>query len=580
MENSKNKPHLERQQTDIELKVAADDQDKSDSNNQENTPAETNPTTAETDQTTAETDQTTAGPDPTKAETEQAASSSQSTTLPSENTSDSRDLRVTVLAERKAREQAFLAEYKQKQMRTRVKFGIFTSIFLGIFGTSIYYVCSQNAKAAAALAQFQPIPIFACLGERDMAYFTMSGFTSNTGSTKADPKLIEERIKILNRSITQEEQAGRSAIFTRLGAEQMLVRQGQRDAGFKFADPLIAAHPELPSNWLWRAKVDFDHLDFANAVKDYDQALKLIESAPSNVGESFHEEFIKAIWAAIDAGEFDSARRFLALTEKHGLDDYDVKGLRSQILLSQSEALAVPELRKTDLWNNEIANYNLQLLDEAYNTASEMDFTTSYEASTIVTDISKRDLLFETNLRAGQHRKAIETNAESLMKTYQIRRAAMMLLWQGEPQRALDALAPLRKRSAYSGKNLEILAAQALLKLHRPTEALQIAEKMLSTYDSPDGLYTGKLYLPYRTIKAQALRDAGQYRQAIAESDAIIAINPKLIAPRLVKIESLKKLGDASAAANERDQTIAQLNSLLKNNKQNDYKQNNTEKQK
>lgn len=539
MDNSKNKPHLERQQTDIELKVAGgahDSSDSSDSGDQKDSAAETS----------------------------REESSNQSTTSTIENTTDSRDLRLTVLAERKAREQAFLAEYKQKQIRTRVKFGIFTSIFLAIFGSSVYYVCSQNAKAAAALAQFQPIPIFASFGERDIAYFTMSGFTNSTGGTKTDPKLIEARIKILNRSIKQEEQAGRSAIFTRLGAEQMLVRQGQRDAGFKFADPLIAAHPELPSNWLWRAKIDFDHLDFANAVKDYDQAAKLIESAPSNAGESFHEEFVKAVWAAIDAGEFDSARRFLSLTEKYGLDDYDVKGLQAQILLSQVDALAISDLRQTDLWNNEIANYNRQLLDEAYNTASKMDFTKSYEVSYIVTDISKRDLLFETNLRSGQHREADETNAESLMRTYQMRRAAMMLLWQDKPQEALDVLSDLRKRTAYNGKNLEILAAEALLKLHRPNEALQIANKMLSTYDSPAGLSTGKLYLPYRTIKAQALRDAGQFKEAIAESNAILAINAQLIAPRLVKIESLKRLGDTAAAALEREQTIAQLNSILK----------------
>lgn len=529
MDEAKNKPHQERLKTDIELKVT-DDAEPTDDREQ----------THDVELPNAPDGSAQAG-----------------------KASDSRDLRVTVLAERKAREQAFLSEYKRKLVRTRIKFVAYAAIFIAIFGTLVYFVCSKNAKAAAALTQFQAIPVFAELGERDMAYYTMSNFTHDTTSTVVEPKLLEERVRILNRSIAEQERAGQPAIFTRLGAEQMLVRQGKRDQAFKFGDPLIAKYPDLPSNWFWRAKIDFDHLDFANAVKDYDVTADMVERMPSNVGESFHEEYIKAVWAAINAGQFEEAKRFSLLSGKYGLDTYDTQALQSQILLSESSALATSKLKKTDLWNEELDRYNQRLLNEAKKLASSMDFTRYYRSTNIVTDISKHDLLFETTLHSGQFIQAEDIIADTYSQSHRSRRQAALLLAQNQPQKALDELTPWRKRTTYRGKNLEILAAEAQVKLHRPAEALEIVNDMLLTYHSPDGVSTGKLYLPFRIIKAQALFDSGKYQEAIEECDAITAINPNLIEPRLIKTDALRKLGQTDLAKKEHEATSAQLTKIL-----------------
>ncbi len=536
MDESKNKPHQERLKTDVELKVTDEVEDTDDVN-------DTAPSAF--------------------------SRSAKASVIGSENDKSkaSRDLRVTVLAERKAREQAFLADYKRKLVRTRIKFIACAAVFLAAFGTMVYFVCSKNEKAAAALTQFQSIPVFAGLGERDMAYYIVSGFTRDGTTTAVEPKLLEPRIKILDRAITEQEKTGHPAIFSRLGAEQMLVRQGQREQALRFGDPLIAKFPDLPSNWFWRAKIDFDHLDFANAVKDYEQAAAIVERLPYEVGESFHDEYIKAVWAAINAGQFDKGMEFAELSAKYRFGDYDKQGLQSQVLLAESSALAVADLQNSDLWNEQIEHYNQRLLSQAKQQATAMEFVKNSN-HLAVTDASKQELLFEIALRSGQLNEAADIVAATFTSRNQSRRRATLMLAQNRPQDALTELAPQRQRTMYRATNLEILAAEALIKLHRPEEALAVINEMLDTYHSPEGVSTAKLYLPFRVLKARALQEFGKYPGAIAESEAILSINPNLIAPRLVKLDALKKLGQANLAAKEHEATSALLKGVVDNKDQ------------
>lgn len=478
------------------------------------------------------------------------------------NAVSARDIRVAVLAERKAKEQAFLAEYKQKQLRTRIKFIACAAVFLSLFWSSMYFVCSKSAKASAALTQFQPVAVFACLGERDMAYFTMSGFSQARGEPEASPKLVEQRTKILEHSIKEQEANGRSAIFTRLGAEQMLIQHGDRDTALKFGDPLIAKYPDLPSNYFWRAKIDFDHLDFANAVKDYKKTAEIISRSPEQVGQSFYTEYVKAIWACINTGQFDEANRFLDLASKYGLNEYDRDGLRSQILISKSDALAVSDLKDTDFWTKNIASYDKTLLTEARQIAQRMDYTKALFESGTISDIQKFDLTFSTAVKLNNWQEAKTRAAEGWSKSYRARMEATIALAEGKPELALQLIDKYRDLDYYYEKKIEMIAAEALLKSGQPLQAIQSADRALEMYITPAGLSTGKYYLPFRIIKAKALYKAGRYDQAIAESNKILAVNPHLIAPQIVKIDALDKLKNFQSANEVRKALQSELSQV------------------
>jgi tetratricopeptide (TPR) repeat protein len=541
MDEQAPKPHMERLKSEVELKVTGD----------ESKPDSTEKASENND----------------KEHSRESASKESGDSASTEGSS--RDIRVAVLAERKAKEQAFLAEYKQKQLRTRIKFSTVAVIFLGMFWTSMYFVCSKNAKASAALTQFQPVAVFACLGERDMAYFTMSNFNRAKGEPNVEPTLIKQRTKILERSIKDQEASGHPAIFTRLGTEQMLVRNGDRDAGLKFGDPLIAKYPDLPSNYLWRARIDFDHLDFANAVKSYEKAAEIISRSPEEVGQSFYSEFVKAIWASINSGQYEQANRFLDLAFKYGMNEYDRDALRSQILLSESDALAVSDLQGTDLLSKSLTDYNQKILREARKTAESLDYMKILLDGESVSDLYKYDLVFNSELKLGDL-KAAKHEAEGWSKSYGARMEASIALAEGQPEKAYEVIKPYRGLDSYYGRYVEILAAEALLKTGHFDQALAAADAGINSYDTQEASSTAKLYLPLRILKAKALYESGDYQKAIAESDRILVINPHSVAAQLVKMKAFRKLQDFKAAETARNAALTELNALVESGKSSD----------
>jgi len=87
-----------------------------------------------------------------------------------------------------------------------------------------------------------------------------------------------------------------------------------------------------------------------------------------------------------------------------------------------------------------------------------------------------------------------------------------------------------------------------LQKLHRSQEALQLVDQLFQNHNR--GEFVWRIhYLPLLTVKASALCDNAQYKNALALCDKILAQNPNSIEPLLIKLRCYKALNDASAAA-------------------------------
>jgi tetratricopeptide (TPR) repeat protein len=321
--------------------------------------------------------------------------------------------------------------------------------------------------------------------------------------------------------------------------------------------------PELPSNYFWLARVDFDNLDLLNTLRDYDKAAEIVERSPKEVGQSFYSQFINATQAAIDAGQYDQALRFVNIAEKYGLQDYERRGLLCQILIAKSDALAIPELKKTDMWSEEISNYNQQNLKNVNQIASEMSWYKAYKTGRLITGVYKPDLLFSAALGSGDYSKAKELADSAAHSAPRSRQLATVALAQNDPQLALNLISRwCGPKSDYADK-YEYIRAEALLRLHRASEAMSVVDEVLTSSDYGDTVTKAKFYLPFRIIKAKALYDIGKYQEALAEANKILAINPHLIRARLIKIDTLNKLNDASGAAREQAATVAELQLAL-----------------
>jgi hypothetical protein len=448
--------------------------------------------------------------------------------------------KINAQASRRSKEQEFLAGYKKKQAQTRLRFVVCAAIVLALYATALISVFNNNEKASTALARFQIVPVFACLGERDTAYYGITAFSD--AKTKETPGLIEQRTKILDTAIDKMEENGRPAIFTRLGTESMLMRFGDRASGLKYGDALIARYPDLPSNYLWRAKTDLDNFDFASSIAEYKQAAKLLEHLPKSQARSWQSEFDGALWAAIDSGQIKDAKKFFPMYKENGGSTYDRQGLESRLLITSCENIAAPELRKTSFWNEKLNTAYKNRVEKALLVASQMDF---------------REKKFDESPEFYQSQLLKQamplTNDEVRIKKW----AGFYYSWDeffnarsalqlNKPKEALTFLDGYK--SDYDMGEAKFLEASALQKLHRSQEAIRIVDHLLQSHKQSEIIWRNH-YLPLLTVKANALCDTAQYNEALALSDKILVQNPNAIEPLLIKLRCYKGLNDTSAAA-------------------------------
>ncbi len=479
-----------------------------------------------------------------------------------ENTVQAADERIKVQAGKRAKEQEFLKAYKAKQLNTRIRFVAFGAIAIAIGLSTINFVFRDNDKAASALRKFQIAPLFACLGERDIAHYTMTEFSDE--STKNTPNLIETRTKILDNAISEMEKNGKPAIFTRLGTEQMLMKFGDRATGLKFGDALIARYPELPSNYFWRAKTDLEQTDYRNSVLEYKQAMEKLQNLPNGQKQDWHNQLSKGAWASIYSGQTPEAEKFLAFFQTHGGTPYEYQGLKSAILLNSCADLGAPMLKNTPYWNEKLGKEYQNRLDKAASIASKMSYSTAnfddtpeifgyeieYQAALLSLDPKKFTDYLDHNFDS-------ESNWGKMLK-------AQEALGQNRPQEALNLVNQTKFRMGRYRREHAFVKASALQKLHRSEEAIELIDASLNRkpydWDSEESdfdidesgqLTASHFKVRFLMVKASALCDQGKYKQALALCESLLAQNPNLIELRLIKIRCYQGLKDATAASAE-----------------------------
>ncbi len=483
-----------------------------------------------------------------------------STKSPIPKPSQSNDLPSRMAAKRMA-EQAFLKNYKARQIRIRAAFVLFAVIVFLALSAGLSQLFKKNESGRSALSGMTPVLMAACLGERDLAYYEVSNFevlkTNNTDAAH----LVNQRTKILDRSISELEKTGRLAIFSRLGTEAMLMEHGDRALGLKYGDYLIDKYPELASNYCWRANVDVNNADFAHGIQEYEQFAKILERSPETVGRSWATQLNKAVWCCIDAGQSAEAFRFADLYEKLYFNKEDIKGLKSQILLSSCEALAIPQLRKTDFWNQDLANriqHRLARAKAIARSISMYGFESDFDSDT---DIDTSGLLFDISLLEDHSYARHRITEYPSSSNYKDTLEAKLALSDNHPVAAFAACS--KGNSDYPTLELAVLEASALQKLPRPQQAIEAVDTVFKYYHHLDG-YTMRHYLPLLQIKAQALFDSGSYEKALAQCERILSANSHLIEPRLLKIRCLQKLNRSAEEASERKNIVDELQSFAK----------------
>ncbi|MBS1955390.1 MAG: hypothetical protein JST89_14490 [Cyanobacteria bacterium SZAS-4] len=481
------------------------------------------------------------------------------------------DDRVMMQAGKKAKEQEFMKAYKAKQIKTRLKFGACAALVLAFYFSSVYFIFHNNDKAASALRKFQIAPLFACLGERDIAHYTMTEFSDDR--TKETPNLIEQRTKILNKAITEMEKSGKPAIFTRLGVEQMLMKYGDRAQGLKFGDPLIARYPDLPSNYFWRAKTDLERMDYVNSVNEYKQAVEKLENLPVGQEQKWDDQLSKATWAAIFSGQTGEAEKFLELFKKHEGGTYGLQGLQSEILLSSCTDIAAPSLRMTSFWNEKLEAAYQRRIEKAFSIANKMNYSdVRFDALPSIYSFELLDQAMILNADSKRMMKYIDTNYDSASSWAQTLKARAALN-RNNPKEAAALMTMNRYKWGYLAREQNLLEVSILEKTNKPNEAIRLIDKYLNLkpdddYDDEESetrvqVVSSRANQQLLAVKASALCDIGQYKKALSLCDTLLSRNSHLIEPRLIKLRIFKALNDSEAEKQESANISSELAAWL-----------------
>jgi hypothetical protein len=147
---------------------------------------------------------------------------------------------------KRAEDIAFLAAYNQRQNKRRIQFVAISALILSIFWCGIWMTLNASERARGALIQLPMIFGTAFLGDKDLSSYQLSQLWYPDAET--DAKTIDARTSILDKSIADLQAVGKPSIFSRLGAQTMLMQNGQRAKGLAYGQYLIDKYPDLPSN--------------------------------------------------------------------------------------------------------------------------------------------------------------------------------------------------------------------------------------------------------------------------------------------------------------------------------------------
>jgi hypothetical protein len=442
-------------------------------------------------------------------------------------------------AEREAKklaDQKFLAAYKKHELFLRTRFCTIVLLLVGVFAVSVPKFFDYIDSETRVINSIVPAAAAAFIGEKDAAYFKISEFPLPKQQDRASV-LVDIRKKILDRSISDLERTGRTAIFSRLGAEQLLMDAGRRASGLKYGDYLISKYPNLPSNYGFRALVDFERGDFVHAISEFDQFFALIKDASREEAKSWENPIKRAIWSCIEYVRIDKAKEFLLTYKQSGAETWEIADLQASMLLAQYDQLDVANLQKTSFWNPALANFSSKLLYQARQTASALpSFFQESESKLIEIDTRAKDFK-----EADERLSVLERFDFSKLRYRYVVASAQVALARDKPKDVIQNLDKFAKQYNMSPE-LDLLLATALQRTHETQRAVEAADDGLA--ESPyylGWMHVGGLRQPLLMIKARALMDDGKFVQALQICNQVLEASPDMIAPQLLKLQISQK---------------------------------------
>ncbi|HEY9677173.1 MAG TPA: hypothetical protein V6C76_04160 [Drouetiella sp.] len=462
--------------------------------------------------------------------------------------------KAVIVADRREREKAFLAAHKKRLIRSRMI--ICVALILGYMSIQalFWYAYGTGPKMDFTYNRLIPMSLFGSIGERDFAYSQLSQITNS--KTEETPGLLGIRTKIIDEAIADMEKSGHPAILTRLSAEQTQMQYGDREKGLKIGDALIAKYPNLASNYLWRARVDFEQAHFADVIKEEDQALVLLNKDIPETQRAWAPELYRGYWSGLYSGQFDKSSQYIEFMKEHGkISPESVAAMRSMQLIATAEALGAPVLRNTDLWTPDLERVYKQSMEKASKLAEKSPPWN--EDVDELGYIGARDLRNRANLALGKF-DDMEKSISGFDFEYLAK--AQLRLAQGKYAEAVKNVDDYPYR--YDLVERSFYKSSALVKLHRPQEAAKVAQAGLDRFQRWD--MTSLLYLPLRLVKAHALADSHQFVDALKECDLLLKINPNLIEAHAIKLQVYKEQGKTAEANSEHSIIQQALQEALK----------------
>jgi hypothetical protein len=475
-------------------------------------------------------------------------------------------------AEREAKklaDQEFLAAYKKHELFLRIRFGVIVILLLGTFAVSVPKFFAYIDSEKRVIVHLNPAVSAALLGEKDAAYYQTSQLPipedQNNGSD-----LVKSRKKILDKTIAELEGGGRTAIFSRLGAEQLLMRANQRETGFKYGDYLINKYPNLPSNYLVRAEVDLDRGDLPHAIAEYDQFFALIKNATLTDKEAWQDSIQNAIWGCIDYGRVDKAKEYFETYKNLGVHKWqhkwDTEAIRQSILLAEYDLLDIAGLKKTSFWNSALEKHASNLMNQV-KLGSQNSFSPLSGYGTEQVGIYTRARDFKSAYGVVKRAESIRYMGYRFKYRYAVV-AADFALAMDRPKDAIAAIDEYEKEFDLSSE-LYFLLAQAHARMHETHQAIKAADAGLvgAVGTQSPGVYSPYRYTNYRLslllIKARALFDSGKLESALQICNQVMETSPDMIAPKLLKLEIMQNQGNQQEVSKLRAIISSQLEKVI-----------------
>ena len=265
--------------------------------------------------------------------------------------------------------------------------------------------------------------------------------------------------------------------------------------------------------------------------------------------ETWQDSIGNAVWACIDYGRVDKAREYLQTYKGLGGDgwnhQYVTDSLERSILLADFDRLDVNALKRTSFWNPALEKYTTKLMNQIKANESPLSPTAN---STEQMGIYTRTEDLKTAQNLLDMVKPFRFMGTRFKYGFAYSTAALALA-KNRPKDAIVALEEFEKEFRLSAE-MNFLLAKAYLGTGETQKAIKAADAGLADFEdvqSPGAydLYHENNYRPaLLNMKARILVNSGKLEPALQICNQLMEASPDWIAPKLLKLEIMRKLNN------------------------------------